>query len=176
MNDKKYIFENVDQLDIFSLQSGSHIILYDAFRTPPHLFLCIDGSVFTLNISGVKFYRTIDAFLKLIQSKNKPIVGIELHSSNNILNFSEILTIFKQFQFASTDKTCLQPITSYLSERFLISFDPNSVIFDVVNALNEHNLITKTYTFNIEGKALDRRIILDKYDAEIVKSHLLSIV
>ncbi|MCI5056520.1 MAG: hypothetical protein MRY83_10455 [Flavobacteriales bacterium] len=174
MNSSFFIFQNLKECDINDLQQGTSILIYDVYHTPPHLFLGINGNIFSLGTSGLKFFRNVHSFLRLSKTKNKGVLVVKLKPSGLVMSLDEVIEVFRFYEKANYDVTCLNPISNVISQQYNIEFTSNSVIFDVLGKLEAKSMINEILHFNVNLQGSDLR--LKKYDIEDVKNHLNQLI
>lgn len=132
---------------------------------PPHLILSHNGKYYNLSVHGKFIGQSIDSLLKTIAHKKIKTLIVALKEFENLeLNISKS---YKQFDKVEAPViTCLSPIRSL----FQVYGFPASVatIHDLLPLLEKNNVVTSSFSINLELNNKDKSFELPFYTIQEV--------
>lgn len=153
----------VDSENIF--QKGFYLWILKVDQIPPHLILSYNGKYYNLSIYGKIVGQTIKSLLKTITHKKIKTLIVSLKEFENLE--SNILESYKRFDKVEAPIiTCLSPIRSL----FQVYGFPASLatIHDLLPLLEKNNVITSSFSINIEFNNKDKSFELPYYTIQEV--------
>jgi len=141
MVNSKCNLSNIEALPQGKIGAGCYLVLFRATDVPPHLYLIVGSSIFTLEVSGVRVAEPVDRFMRLIQQKQIASLFVELKLPL-IFDINEIhancVSILSGYDsVAGSGITCLAPIKDFCAETYNIETSSVQFIFDLIPLLEK---------------------------------------
>ena len=153
MTRQKFSLENVGPADEDLLHKGVFIVLLHALRVPPHLFLSVNGSVYSLSVHGQHVDEPIEKYLELVHRKRIPSLFVEWEFSGNIPASelkNEIKRNVRKYKRVDSNVSCLFPIRDTAANFFGDEMKKASFIFELLPLLQKKNSLGKSYSYFLE--------------------------
>jgi hypothetical protein len=159
-----------------SLKSGVYLVMLNPHLGPPHLYLLVEGGLFSLSVSGVKMNQALGPFLQWLLRTGKGAMFVELFLPEIFQMrdvHDKIREIFAAYPEAGAPGiTCLSPIRDFCSEIIHPETAQSRLIFDLLPCLERVSGIGSVSQINLGSYLYSDTFRLKKYSLETVFSSM----
>lgn len=156
--------------DEHELGKNSWMMILHASRIPPHVGLMIGGAYSSLTIKGHELNLSADVLLQTIARKKIEALAVKLVKQPVFSNDyqREVLELcIRQFPKVEPNKaSCLSPVKLFLQEFYAIPYQPDEMLFEIAEKLNQNQYIEKVLAFNLKDSASSGEFVLPMYSKE----------
>ncbi len=160
-----------------ALQEGFYLLLINYHKTPPHLAMVINGSLYEYNVKSTEYLVAYSKWSVLYAKLKTPVLAIKLNALG--YSVSELQTqLITAFNFSTQEPTsCLMPINTAIQNTYNIDTQACYVVFDLLAKLNFSDIITHIILCNPSDKILitNNELCINSYTAAIVQQHIANL-
>lgn len=163
----------LDSLNNNELSNGLYLVIHNPAQVPPHIFLVYNKKYYSLTYNKIFIANDFLKRLNLFDSKNTPLLIIELDCSFFYEIENIIANEFKKCSFAGqNDTTCLTPIKEVFFKVFKISFNNIQFIYEMIPLLKSNQLIKSIKHKNLNDEINNGTFILNDYNLNDIKNKI----
>lgn len=157
-----------------TLQEGLYLLLVNCHKTPPHLAMVLNGTLYEYTVKPTKHALTYAQWSARYTKLKTPVLAIKLNSLG--YSVDELQTqLITAFNFTNQQPTsCLMPINKAIQAIYNINTQECYVVFDLLAKLQFSDVITHTLLCNPLPTLpiINNELLLKRYSAAVVQQHI----
>lgn len=158
---RTYLLHNVLPANVALLKRDIYLVLMHANRVPPHIFVCVNGKLFSLSVKGHLLNEDLDIYLRTIRKYKIETLFVKLFSPG-ILTMEQLLETITRITLSyprvepglilpdGTRITCLTPVKDFCNSIYKTETKGVKFIFDLLPELEKQGVIGNSYHLNME--------------------------
>jgi len=161
----KYCLGKLMDIENLSDLKGLYLVLINADKIPPHLGLINNQRYYSLATSGVNIGDSVESLYRLVTNKSIATVFIKIDESSSDFNLEQKLKgYFGQYESATENVTCLEPIKAFFEECFSLPVGNVKYVFNLIPLLKNNRLVEGFFGIHVKDHLVKGKFFLNTYE------------